>query len=1027
MSPERPLEVSEYEAGQRKYLTLLFSDLSDSTRLGARMEAEDYADMLKAVRNLFHEIIPRHGGRIARIQGDGALVIFGYPAAGESDGRSATEAALELHWAVSQLIVPSLNSTTGLLALHSGIHGGLVYLTSGDIERGRFDLVGDVPNTAARLAEIAPRGEIYVSEETLGPETHFFTTAKRAMATLRGKSSAIAVLSVLGKAPISSRFQASTLRGLVPFVGRSAEMQTLVQHLRLAAAGAPQCVTILGGPGLGKTRLTEELLRAVGARQFLILRGYCESNLSAEPLQPFLQMLRDICGIRPGMTALEAAGIAGKHLGTITKLSEIARFELMRALSLSPSNQSDRAPAVESRIAALRSLFDILAQDSPLMLVVDDLQWADDASLRMLEAVRTLHRPICLLIVSRVVDGDSPAAEPVTTIALEPLSLADAARSIEHQLPGIDPFAVAEIHRYSGGNPLFIDELCHAAAANPDRLPVENRIGGAAWLNALIESRVGRLPPVQLEIVRAAAVIGNVVPAWLLERVTGYGRDAPFVRALADQDFLFPAGQPGVMRFKHGITRDVIYGALGLHQRRAMHLVVANALVAHAGHAVSDDGYESLAYHYAAADLPIDAARFAELAGDKALAASALDYARAQYLAALTALDRIGPLSSRQAQLAWCSVAGKLGMACVFDPLGLAEGVELFQRGVRLARESGDAAAIARAEYWLGYISYAKGRAREAGRHCEASLELAIQIGDERLGAQVRATLGQIRASAGAYDDALPLLDEAVNSKRRNSHPGTSVAIGSAYTLARKGFTLGDQGFFDQAEECFEGSLRLLGDSVLPVGSSVRELICAVRLWQGRWEGALAMATEGTDIAMRCRSRYLLAMGRSFAACAQWMLKGEISALQTLRESTQWIETRGGAISTSLNYGWLVEVAVALGMPSEARHHAARLFNRSRALDRLGEAMGCRALARVATLKGNPGWAEHYMLRADKAARARTSPRELAVNQLCRAELAISCGSPAVGLTLLEPLDKAFETMKMQWHLHQARRLRVSI
>ena len=1027
MSPERELEVNAYEAGQRKYLTLLFSDLSDSTRLGVLLEAEHYAEMLEEVRNLFHEIVPKHGGRIARIQGDGALVIFGYPAAGESDGRCAAEAALELHGAVSRLVVPSLSAETGLLALHSGIHGGLVYLTAGDIERGRFDLVGDVPNTAARLSELAARGEICVSEETLGPETHFFITGKRNVITLRGRPSAMPVCVVLAKAPISSRFEARTVRGLVPFVGRSAEMQTLIQHLRLAAAGAPQCVTILGGPGLGKTRLIEELLSEEGARQFLVLRGYCESYLSAEPLQPFLQMLREISGIRPGIAALEASSIAEKYLGSIIKLSEIARVELMQALSLSPFTQPGSSPAVERRIAALRSLFDLLAKDNPLMLVVDDWQWSDDASLRMLEAVRTLHRPICLLIVSRAVDGDSTATEPDTTIALGPLSLAEAARSIEHQLPGIDPFVVAEIHLYSGGNPLFIDELCHAAAENPDRRPLENRLTGAAWLNALIESRVARLPPAQLEILRAASVIGNVVPAWLLERVTGHGQDAALVRELADQDFLFPTGQPGIMRFKHGITRDVIYGALGLRRRRATHLIVANALFAQAAHAVSDDGFESLAYHYAAADMPLNAARYAELAGDKALAASALDRARAQYRAALIALDGIGSLSSKEAQLGWCRVAGKLGMACVFDPLGLAEGVEIFQRAVRLARASADTAALARAEYWLGYISYAKGRARDAGQHCEASLALAMQIGDERLGAQVRATLGQVRASAGAYGEALPLLDEAVNIKRRNSQPGTSVAIGSAYTLARKGFTLGDQGYFDQAEECFEGSLRLLGESVHPVGSSVRELICAVRLWQGRWEEGLVIARQATDIAMRCRSRYLLAMGRSFTAYAQWMLKGEASALDRLRESTQWIETRGGAISTSLNYGWLVEVAVALGIPAEARNFAARMFMRSRALDRLGESMGCRALARLANAKGDLGSTAHYMSQADNAAKARTSPRDLALNQLCRAELAIYCDSSANALKLLEPLDKAFETMKMQWHRQQARSLRDSI
>lgn len=1028
MPAARRDHASRDSSGRRRYLTLLFSDLSESTRLAGVMDPEHYAGMLKALRNVCRRIIPRHGGRIASIQGDGVLAIFGYPDAGEDDARRATEAALELHDAVSRLAVPGLPAAAGPLGLHSGIHGGLVYLAHGDVERGRFAVGGDVSNTAARLSDLAERGEIYVSEETLGPDANFFATSERSLVTLKGRNLPLPVFRILGRAPVQSRFQARSMRGLTPFVGREAEMRSLREYLRAAAAGTPRCVTISGGPGLGKTRLIEELVHDETGAQFKVLRGYCESYLGAEPLQPFLQMLRAICGLHPGMTAAEAAASAERSLAAVAGVSDAARAALLQAISLGPSGNESRQSTTGGTIAALCGLFDALAQDRPLLLIVDDLQWADDASQQMLDAIRALRGPVFVLLASRAAAADGLTAESSTTIELAPLGRAEVVPSIEHLLPGVDPFIVSEIHRYAGGNPLFIEELCHSAAADAgaDRRPLENRLAGAAWLNALIESRVARLPPEQAGIVRAAAVIGNVVPAWLLERITGHGQDDQLVSDLAEQDFLFPAEQAGTMRFKHGITRDVVYGAVGLQQRKAMHLAVAVALGERHAQAAPEEGYEALAYHYAGAGVPVEAARYAELAGDKALAAMALDRARSQYAAALAALDELAP-PAREGQLRWCAVAQKLGMACVFDPLGLADGVALFERGVSLARQSGDLEALARAEYWLGYICYAKGLARDATLHCEASLELSERIGDERLAAQVRATLGQVLTSACEYDRALGLLDTAIDSKRKQSKPGSRVAVGSAYALACKGCLLGDRGLFAQAEECFQEALALLGGSSHQVASSVRGWIAAVYMWQGRWEEALQVANEGARIAEQVRSRQLLAMTRALAGYSSWILNRRPESLQAVRDATLWIEERKGAFLTSLNYGWLVDGAVDLGRVDEARRHAARLFMRARQRDRIGEAMGCRALARAAAKDNDFERAERYLGLALRSAEARGSPHERATTQLCRAQIELERGRRGEATAPLDAACEGFEAMDMRWHLQQARRVREAL
>ena len=1024
--------------GRRRYLTLMFSDLSGSMPLGARMEPEYYADMLGQLRGLFHAIIPKHRGLIARIQGDGVLAIFGYPQAGEDDGRCATEAALELHETASRLQVPGLPNGVNHISLHTGIHGGLVYVASGDVERGRFELVGDVPNTAARLSDLALPGEIYVSEETLGAESNFFATSLRQSVMLRGKSSALAVYQVLGRAAVQNRFEARSMRGLAPFVGRVDERRLLGNCLRLAMAGQPQCVALSAGPGLGKTRLIEQLLADVQQHACVVLRGYCESYLGAEPLQPFLQMLRGLLGLRLGMTGAQSLDAAQATLRALPEISQAQQVILLQALSL-PGEPGARPSTIAKIITALVGLIEALAKRNTLLLIVDDLQWADDASQQMLDVVRGLKGPLFVLMASRPLSADSLPLRKVQTIELQPLSLAEATSGIAHLLPRADPFIVAEIHRYAGGNPLFVEELCHAANAEADatnghRKPLENRLSGAAWLNALIESRFARLAPDQAEIVRAAAVIGNVVPVWLLTRITGHAQDAPQLQALAGHDFLYPAELFGTLRFKHGITRDVVYAALGLPQRRAMHLAVANALSEAANASASEEAHEELAHHFAAAAVPERAAHFAQLGGDRAIAAQALDRARMLYLAALNALDAMAPLD-REGQLRWCAVAEKLGMACVFDPLGLADGVSIFERGVALARQTGELSAMARAEYWMGYICYAKGLAPAAKRHCEASLALATQVGDERLAAQVRATLAQVLTSTCEYRRAVELFDVSLSSKRQQSKPGSSVAIGSAFALACKGCLLGDQGLFAQAEDCFSEALALLGDSQHSVGSSVRGWIAAVYMWQGRWEDAVVVARQSQDIAQHTRSRQLLAMSRALAGYADWVLTARAESLQAVREATTWIEDRNGAYLTSLNYGWLVDGTLNEGKAQEARRHAARLFMRARQHDRIGEAMGCRALARAAVSPAAYGGqgggdferAGHYLALAAKSATARNSAHEHAANQLCHARIEIQRSSPRAAAAWLDSACEGFERMQMHWHLNQASQVRQHI
>lgn len=1011
MTEPNPRASTLQAMGQRRNLTVMFADLSESTRLADGMETEHYAAMLTDLRALYQSVVPRHGGTVVRIQGDGMLAIFGHPEVREDDGRRATEAALELHQAVRCLRPPNgaaLWPHGQTLSLHTGIHAGLVLMEDGDSVRGRFELLGNTPNFAARLSDEAGADEILVSEETLGLQSHYFQTSERRELQLKGRGSPLTVYAILGRSAIGRRFEASLLRGLSPFVGRAQELAQLEEALEHAMQGRPRWISLRANAGMGKTRLTEEFLSRAAERNCQVHRGYCESYLSAEPLQPYLQILRSLQAQEQAAAVLNSKPV--------------------------------------ERPAAWLQLIANLAQQGPQLVCIDDLQWADDASLLLLHRMQKMaveqKLPLFLLTATRPQEMDeavpdlAPARDEseLKVIDLRPFNDCEAAHAVVHLLPTTDPFIAAEIQRHAGGNPLFIEELCHALkheiGSRPAQSPqLQREQVGQAWLSALIESRVARLPAAQAHLLRTAAVIGNVIPAWLLERLTGCGERDPAVLALAEQDFVFPDRRAGFLRFKHGITRDVVYESIGWHERQSMHRHVAAELRSQIDSTPRQPTDELLAYHGGAAGQWEEAVFHAERAGDQALASSALDRAKKQYRAALVALEHQPASAALDAH--WVSIAQRFGLACVFD--ASRADLRVLQHAAKLALAGGDAAQIARAEYWLGYVSYALGDAKAGLRHCEHGLLAAEQAGDAALGAQLRGTRGQILAAAADYPAALRLLDEALGFQRpKHASTGTGTlaslgrpAIGRTYSLACKAYVLGDQGNFLAAHEAFDEALSYVRGSNLPVEASVQGWRAAVLLWQGRWAEARQSADEAHRIGGRVRSLFTFSMGHAAGAYGAWMDERSDGAAAALLDAIAWLAPRGGGLFSSFNHGWLAEVLADQGDWVGARQQIAKALMRSRQRDWIGVAMAYRAAAKLALADSKPQQIKRYLAAAEGVAALRGSAHESALNQLCAAEMAIALGQPAQAL--LDQASASFERLDMAWHLRRTQQLRAQI
>ena len=928
----------------------------------------------------------------------------------EDEGRRATEAALEVHHAVKNIVGPKKQ-----LTLHSGIHAGVAFVEEGDEVRGRHPAFGEVTNVASRLSDRAGPDELLVSEVSVGTDLHFFEAGERRLLRLQGREEPLACYSIRARADVNTRFQARTIRGLSQLVGRGREMSLLRASYDTCVSGASASVWVVGPTGIGKTRLVEDFLRDLADRDCQILRGYCESYLRAEPLQPLLQILRQLLLVRTDWekTDLRAALAAVDHA--------LRQYADTLGVLLLP-RRDDRRPAEGDIVRAIVAVLAARSATRPVVLFIDDVQWADDTTRGVLNAIEGLSRHAVLLISASREPAPFSAAGNSTTVDVGRLDAEHGKRLIGSIIPDADPFRLEAIQDASGGNPLFLEELAHTDATLPAITRERSRVRSDAehvpnYLKMLIESRCAKLTRDQAAVVRAAAVVGNVVPVWLLETVASLRDKTGVISTLSDLDLVFPGEIDGTLRFKHGITRDVIADTVGLHERRALHASVARALEDRYPPSLRGEVLEALAYHYGGTTDFDQAAHYAEAAGDKAIARAALDRARLQYRAALAALERSG--DEPDFYLRWASIVNRFAVACLYDVKR--EQLDVFHRALALATERHDKNGMAEAQYWLAYVHYALGEVVKASRHCERALEASERLGRPGFLAQVKATLAQTYSAKCDYDRALPIYGEAIQAQRPfKTEP--RVASAFAYSLGTKALVLGDQGRFHEAHECLDEADEAVDGTGHQVEVSTASMRGVVSLWQGRWEAALANARKTIDVAGRIGSVYMIAMGLSIAGYARWNLDIEHGA-EELERATRWLAANDAALWTSLQFGWATDIMVALGRFQDARHYAARALSRVRKGERVGEAMAFCALARMPEASHGRWPPNACFARAQSSAEARDSDRERAVIALNLAEFRASHGMREVAAELLRTCDAEFRRMEMRSFAARARHL----
>ncbi|MET0341104.1 MAG: AAA family ATPase [Polyangiales bacterium] len=926
-------------AGFRGHLALLFADLCDYTVLAERCEPEESEPLLSRIAQLAAQVLGRHGGQLVQVYGDGVFGMFGLPTPTETDSRAVLYAALELHERVRAIDWSALVPRGFEVRLHTGVHSGLVVARAGDALHGSYDLTGDAVNTAARLCAAAGRDEIVASASVLqGIEGFFDIRALPPSFLLKGKQRPVPAYRVTARGEARTRAQARRPRALTPFLGRERELALLTDAVARALVGHQQVIVVNGSAGSGKTRLLDELAARIPGTRARCVVGTCENAGEVGELAPFRQLLRD-----------------------------------------------EGAPVSQ---VALEGVFAELLGEQPLVLLLDDFHLADAASREALTHLLRMResRSLCVVLTTRDRNTLPRLPRQATAFTLGPLPEEISRRIVRALRPyELDLSVSRALHQRAGGNPLFLEDLCEALPDRSVDLAELSRLAAPTTIRHNVQARVATLPPEHQRVLSAAAVIGTELSETLLARVIKVDGLERILARLVELGLLVRERVEG-FRFAHGIAREVVYESVRKEDRRRGHAAIAQAIADSATDETLETHAEALSHHLRASHDHEQAAVFAELAGDTALAGCALERARAQYRAALTDLDQLPP--SLTTKRRWVQVSVRWAETTAHAPAR--EQLEVLTRATRHADELGGMRARVETRLATGWAHYLLGEYGEATRLFQAALGLSSEAHTSRFTDALWSRLGESLAAAGRYPEALAELNRGLGRARERGDQAS--AEGVAHALACRAIVHADRGDAPQATADARDAVLALEASEPPhghpLGASVRCLVAVVAMHMGDWMGCLEAATEALAAAARTGSSHAFAMASAHEAYAQWKLDRHPDALTRLSHAVSFLEERGLGLHLSLFHAALADALCEAGSFEGAEESARKALARASAGDPLGEASACRTLARLCG-GDRADAAESWLLRALASAALRRSRRDRALTLALRESLRV--------------------------------------
>jgi class 3 adenylate cyclase/tetratricopeptide (TPR) repeat protein len=758
-----PLAAAAERREERKVVTCLFCDLVGFTSRAERMDPEDVRALLGPYHARVRSELERFGGTVEKFIGDAVMALFGAPVAHEDDPDRAVRAALAIRdWAVGQ--------GEGL-QVRIGINTGEALVTLGARPReGEPMATGDVVNTAARLQTAAPVNGILVSESTHRATEHAIAYERRAAVEAKGKSDPVEAWEALDvlAGPDADVFGHTR----TPLVGRTRELSLLVSTLaRVREERSPELVTLIGVPGIGKSRLVYELAHAVETDREPIWwrQGRSLPYGDGGAFWALAEIVKAQAGILESDRAEQVEGRLHQAIAQVAD-DPAERQWLERHLRPLVGLPHDEPPDPQETFAAWRRFLEALAEQRTLVLVLEDLHWGDEAFLDFVDRLiaRTSRVPLMVLATARpellTLRPDWGGGKPnALAVSLSPLSDEETARLLSALLerPMHEAEAWDQLLGRVGGNPLWAEQYARIVLEGGDVQELPQSVQG------IIAARLDALSEEEKALLQDAAVIGNVFWLGALEAIGGVSRwqaEELLYRLerseLVQRDHRSSVAGETEYRFRHVLTRDVAYGTIPRATRSAKHQRAA-AWIASLGR--PHDHAPMLAHHHVHAlelaeaagldtrELVEPAWRALRAAGDRASALSSPQAAERFYEEALQLCPADDPERSQLLFRHAASTATWGGGS----PERLIEA-----RDALLA--AGDATTAAEAEMLLADTYRMEGRGELAGEAVERALPLLGDARPSRSTASVLRGLANRMALTGSIDRALAIGAEAL-------------------------------------------------------------------------------------------------------------------------------------------------------------------------------------------------------------------------------------------------------------------------
>jgi class 3 adenylate cyclase/tetratricopeptide (TPR) repeat protein len=980
----RPEQDRREEREERRIVTVLFCDLVDSTARFHLADPEDVRATLAAFLPRVQREIERFGGTVEKFVGDAVLAVYGVPAVHEDDAERALFSALRI-----LPVVEEMNEGAEIpVAVRLGIETGeaIVDLGAGTTRQGM--VFGDVVNTAARIQTAAPVGGILVGERTYRLTSSVFDFESMGPVRVKGKADPLPVWIAKGA---RSRFGADLRRSMsTPWVDRDDELELLKRTFaRAVREPSVQLVTLMGEPGVGKSRLAAEFFAYVDdlPETTSWRQGRCLPYGEGVTFWG----LGEIVKAQAGILGSDGAREAGEKLAAAVSavVQDPAEQGWVHARLAPLIGLADANPEGIERgeaFSAWRQFVEAIASVRPLVLVLEDVHWADTALLAFIEHVVEWSSGVPILVICTArpelfdrEPGWGGGKRNWSTISLAPLADGDTHELISGLLPqGAPPDLAQMVIDRAGGNPLFAEELSRMLGER-EHLGVEIK-GGTdlsptpEGLHAIIAARLDTLSAAERSLIQDASVVGKVFWAGALTSMGGVDRESidSALHHLARREIVRPSKIASIeaeaeFSFWHGLIRDVAYGQIPRRRRAAKHVAAAAWIEGIAGERVADQA-ELLAHHYGEAlelsrsagvtdeiaSLEDTTRRYWVLAGERAMK---LDVARAAecFGRALSLAPSEHP--DRASILAW------LGSAA-FDAGRYREAERMYEQALALFREAGDQLSVGTCLDRLATVLWEEGDA--AG--CRARLSDALEI-LEKLphGAELAdsyATMASERTVSGHLEEAIDWAERSLDLSSRVGAEHLRPRALSYRGVARsyRG-DLGGIGDLDDALRIAEG-LGLARESVMPL------LILAEIAWSTRGPvSAIETAGRAEHLADQRGLGEIAIASRTTRLGPLFDLGRWDELLDVAGDVIAWSAGTGAAYEAVSAQPWVAQVLQLRGRLDEASVAAAHFMKPAREVgDPQVLIPAAVAAGWIALAEGRTDEAAHLIEEVDRAA-----------------------------------------------------------